>query len=101
MNQATYDKLPAAQRKAVDEVSGEVAARMFGRGWDQADRRGMAFMQASGVQFTAADAAFVKVVKERTAPLEAAWVTAAEAKGLKDPRKQLAEFRADIARLEK
>ena len=43
-------------KKAVDELSGEFAARMFGRGWDKVDRRGMAFMQAAGVQFTKADA---------------------------------------------
>ncbi len=101
MNQSTWDKLPPEQKKIVDEISGEAAARMFGRGWDQADRRGLAFMQASGVQFTAADAAFVRRVKERTAPLEEAWAQAAEGRGLKDARKLLAEFRADIARLEK
>ena len=63
MNQATYDKLPADGKKAIDELSGEFAARMFGRGWDKVDRRGMAFMQAAGVQFTKADAAFVKAVQ--------------------------------------
>jgi TRAP-type transport system periplasmic protein len=101
MNQATFDKLPADVKKAVDELSGEVAARMFGRGWDKVDRRGMAFMQAAGVQFTKADAAFVKAVQDKTAAVEARWAAAAEAKGLKDARKVLAEFRADIKQLEK
>ena len=36
-------------KKIVDEMSGEFAARMLGRGWDKVDRRGMAFMQAAGV----------------------------------------------------
>jgi hypothetical protein len=85
----------------VDELSGAAAARLFGRAWDMADRRGMAFMQASGVQFAAADAAFVKAVKERTAPVEDRWAQAAAAKGLKDPKQVLAEFRADISKLEK
>ena len=101
MNQATYDKLPADVRKAVDELSGEYAARMFGRGWDKVDRRGMAFMQAAGVQFTKADAAFVKAVQEKTAAVEDKWVGAAEAKGLKDAKKVLADFRAEIKKLEK
>ena len=100
MNPATYDKLPADVKKVVDEMSGEVAARMFGKGWDKVDRRGMAFMQAAGVQFTKADAAFVKVVKDKTQPLEDKWIQAAEAKGLKDAKKVLAEFRADIAKLQ-
>ena len=101
MNQGTWDKLPPEVKKAVDELSGEYAARMFGRGWDKVDRRGMAFMQAAGVQFTQADAAFVKAVQAQTAPVEDKWATAVEANGLKDAKKGLAEFRAEIKKLEK
>jgi TRAP-type transport system periplasmic protein len=100
MNSATYDKLPADVKKIVDEMSGEPTAKMFGRGWDKVDRRGMAFMQAAGVQFTKADPAFVKAVAERTAPLEAKWVAEAEKKGMKDAKKVLAEFRAEIKKLQ-
>jgi TRAP-type C4-dicarboxylate transport system substrate-binding protein len=101
MNQAAYDKLPADAKKAIDELSGESAARQFGRGWDKVDRRAMAFMQAAGVQFTPADAAFVKSVQDKTGPVEDRWATAAEAKGLKDAKKVLSEFRAEIKKLEK
>ena len=101
MNQAAFDKLPADVKKAVDELSGETAARMFGRGWDKVDRRGMAFMQAAGVQFTKADPAFVKAVQDKTGAVEDRWATAAEAKGLKDAKKVLTEFRAEIKKLEK
>jgi TRAP-type transport system periplasmic protein len=101
MNQATYDKQPADVKKAIDELSGEYAARMFGRGWDKVDRRGMAFMQAAGVQFTKADPAFVKVVQDKTGAVEDKWAAAAEAKGLKDAKKVLAEYRAEIKKLEK
>jgi TRAP-type transport system periplasmic protein len=101
MNQAAYDKLPADVKKAVDELSGEYAARMFGRGWDKVDRRGMAFMQAAGVQFSKADASFVKAVQDKIGPVEDRWAAAAEAKGLKNAKKVLAEFRAEIKKLEK
>jgi TRAP-type C4-dicarboxylate transport system substrate-binding protein len=101
MNQAKYDALPADLKKAVDELSGEHAARLIGRGWDKVDRQGLAYMQASGVQFRAADAAFVKAVKDRTAPLEDTWVKAAADRGLKDPKKVLVDYRADIAKQEK
>jgi TRAP-type C4-dicarboxylate transport system substrate-binding protein len=101
MNQAKYDSLPPDVKKAVDEMSGEFAARMMGKGWDKVDRRGMAFMQAAGVQFTKADASFVKTVKEKTDPLVDTWAKAAEAKGMKDPKKALADFRAEIKKLEK
>jgi TRAP-type transport system periplasmic protein len=35
MNQAKYDALPPDVKKAVDEISGEFAARMFGQGLGQ------------------------------------------------------------------
>jgi TRAP-type transport system periplasmic protein len=100
MNQAKYDALDAASKKAVDELSGEFAARLFGKGWDKVDRRGLAFMQAAGVQMAKADAAFVKTVGDKTAPLVDTWAKAAEAKGMKDPKKALADMRADIAKLQ-
>jgi len=101
MNQAKFDALPPDVKKAIDEMSGEFAARMYGRGWDKVDRRGMAFMQANGVTFTRADAAFVNTVKAKIAPLEDNWAKAAETKGMKDPKKVLADFRAEIAKLQK
>ena len=101
MNQAKYDALPPDVKKVVDELSGEVAARLYGQAWDKVDRRGLAFMQASGVQMGKADASFVKAVAEKTAPLVDAWSKAAEAKGMKDPKKVLADMRADIAKLQR
>jgi TRAP-type C4-dicarboxylate transport system substrate-binding protein len=101
MNPAKYDKLSAEDKKAVDALSGEVAARMFGRNWDKTDRRAFAMMQVNGVQVTQADAKFVKDVKAKTQSLEQNWAKAAEAKGLKNAAKVLAEFRAEIAKLEK
>jgi TRAP-type C4-dicarboxylate transport system substrate-binding protein len=101
MNKAKYDSLSPELKKAVDSISGEHAARMIGRGWDKVDRRGMAFMQAAGVQFTAAGPDFVKEVKRRAAPLEDRWAKAAAERGMKDPRKALAEFRAEIEKQEK
>jgi TRAP-type C4-dicarboxylate transport system substrate-binding protein len=37
MNQARYDKLSPQEKKAVDAISGEPAARLFGRAWDSVD----------------------------------------------------------------
>jgi TRAP-type transport system periplasmic protein len=101
MNQARYEKLSPDEKKAVDAISGETAARILGRNWDKVDRRGMALMQVNGVQMVRADAKFVADVKAKTAPLEQKWVKDAEAKGLKDAAKVLAEFRSEIAKAEK
>ncbi|MDB5871759.1 MAG: Lactate-binding periplasmic protein precursor, partial [Ramlibacter sp.] len=101
MNQGRYDKLSADEKKAVDAISGETAARLFGRAWDKVDLRATALMQANGVQITKADAKFVADVKSKTSALEQKWVSEAAAKGLKDPAKVLAEFRSEIAKQEK
>jgi TRAP-type transport system periplasmic protein len=101
MNQAKYDALTAEEKKAVDAISGEVAARIFGRGWDKVDRRATGLMQANGVLITKADAAFVADIKSKTSGLETKWVADAEAKGMKGAAKVLADFRAEIAKAEK
>jgi TRAP-type transport system periplasmic protein len=101
MNPAKYDKMSPDEKKAVDAASGEVAARIIGRSWDKFDRRAYALMQANNVQIVKADAKFVADVKSRTSALEAKWVQDAKAKGLKDPAKVLAEFRAEIAKQSK
>ncbi len=101
MNQARYDKLSADEKKAIDAISGETYARMFGRAWDKVDLRATALMQANGVQVTKADAKFVADIKAKTSGLEAKWVADAQAAGLKDAAKVLAEFRTEIARQEK
>jgi TRAP-type C4-dicarboxylate transport system substrate-binding protein len=96
MNQAKYDSLPVDVKKVVDELSGDWAAKFFGQAWDRVDRRGMAYLQAAGVQVHKADPAFVKAVAEKTAPLVDNWAKAAEAKGMKDPKKALADLRNEI-----
>lgn len=101
MNQARYDALSPDLKKAVDDASGEVAARLLGRHWDKVDRRAYALMQANAVQVTRADAKFVADVKAKTSALEQKWAKDAEARGLKDAAKVLAEFRAEIAKQSK
>ena len=101
MNQGKYDKLTSEEKKAVDAISGEVAARILGRQWDKADRRAYGLMQANGVEITKADAKFVADVKTKTSALEQKWEKEAEAKGLKNAAKVLADFRAEIAKASK
>ncbi len=101
MNQARYDKLTPDEKKAIDAVSGEMAARIFGRGWDKVDRRAVALMQANSVQITKADASFVADVKAKTASLESKWIADANTKGLPNAKAALAEFRAEIGKAEK
>ncbi len=101
MNKVRYDKLAADEKKAVDAISGETAARIFGRHWDAVDRRGLALMQAGNIQVVRASPSFLAEVRGKTAPLEQKWLGDAAAKGLKEPAKVLAEFRSEIAKQEK
>ena len=98
MNEGTWNKIPKADQAAIEKLSGETAARMFGRGWDSVDRRANAFMQSAGVVNTLAAKPFVDEIRGKTLPLEQKWITDAKAKGLANADQVLKEFRAEIAR---
>lgn len=100
MNQDKYKALSAQDKAVVDKLSGEVAARMFGEGWDKVDAASRDGAQkAQGVSRIVADKAFVKAVMDKQDYLETKWAASAQVKGLKDPKKVLAEFRAEIAKV--
>ena len=100
MNQAKYNALSAQDKAVVDKLSGEPAARMFGQGWDKVDEASRNGAQkAQGVARIQADKAFVKAVADKQDYLETKWAASAQVKGLKEPKKVLAEFRAEIAKV--
>lgn len=100
MNPATWAKIPKADQAAIDKLSGEVAARLWGKFWDDADVRSKALQQAAGIVTTQADPKFVADFKAKTTSVEAEWIKEAEAKGLKNAGAVLKEFRAEIAKLQ-
>jgi TRAP-type C4-dicarboxylate transport system substrate-binding protein len=101
MNPAKYNSLSADDKKVVDDLSGEAVARRFGKAWDRVDDLALTNMQKNGVKVIKADNSFVSGVTVRVNKLERDWAQAAKAKGLKDPAGTLAEFRAEIAKLQK
>ena len=101
MNPNTYQKLSAQDRKIVDELSGEYAAKHFGGYWDKADAQSLENMQKGGVKITAASPAFVRDVTVRISKLERDWIAQAKEAGLDNPSGVLSEFRAEIAKLQK
>ncbi|RPH45301.1 MAG: TRAP transporter substrate-binding protein [Burkholderiales bacterium] len=98
MNEGTWNKISKADQAAIEKLSGEAGARLFGRGWDAVDRRANAFMQSAGVVNTLASKAFVDEIRGKTAPLEQKWIADAKAKGLTNAEQVLKEFRAEIAK---
>ena len=99
MNPATWAKIGKADQAAIDKLSGEYAARHFGKYWDEEDDKSLAEQKKLGVQMVQADAKFVADFKAKTGPVEAAWVAEAEAKGLKGAAVILQEFRAEILKV--
>jgi TRAP-type C4-dicarboxylate transport system substrate-binding protein len=100
MNPATWAKIPKADQEAIKKLSGEAAARHFGKYWDDEDTKSRAAQQVAGIQTVEADAKFVADFKAKTAGIEADWVKDAQAKGLKNAAAVLKEFRAEIAKLQ-
>ncbi len=99
MNEAVWQRIGAPDRAAIDALSGEVTARAFGRGFDNADRRALAFMQAKGIQSVQASKSLVDDVRTRTQGLEQNWFRDARARGLTTADAILREYRAEVAKL--
>jgi TRAP-type C4-dicarboxylate transport system substrate-binding protein len=98
MNEGTWNKISKADQAAIEKLSGEAAARLFGRGWDSVDRRSNAFMQTAGVVHTVAGKPFVEEIRGKTSALEQKWVADAKGKGLANAEQVIKEFRAEIAK---
>jgi len=99
MNPAAYDKLSPADKKVIDDWSGEKLARLIGKFWDRGDEIGREALKANNVPTITADAAFLKELNTKIGPLEESWFKLAAEKGV-DGRKVLAEFRAEIKKVE-
>jgi TRAP-type C4-dicarboxylate transport system substrate-binding protein len=98
MNEGTWNRISKADQAAIEKLSGEYAARLFGRGWDGVDRRANAFMQSAGVVHTVAGKPFIDEIRTKTLPLEQKWVADAKGKGLANADQVLKEFRAEIGK---
>jgi TRAP-type C4-dicarboxylate transport system substrate-binding protein len=98
MNEDKWNKLPKEDQAALEKISGEWIARLAGKSWDEADRKGLDALKKSGVKIVSADAAFAAEVKKRSAPIIEAWVKQASAKGV-DAAAVLAEFREELKKV--
>ena len=98
MNEEKWNKLPKQDQEALEKISGEHLARLAGRSWDEADKRGLEALKKSGVKIVDANTELVAEVKKRSAPIIDDWVKKASAKGI-DAAKVLAEFRDELKKV--
>ena len=99
MNPDKYNKMSPADKKVIDDWSGEKLARLIGKHWDRGDQIGREALKANNVPTITADAAFLSALNTKIGPLEDAWYKLASEKGV-DGKKVLAEFRAEIKKVE-
>jgi TRAP-type C4-dicarboxylate transport system substrate-binding protein len=95
MNEEKWNKLPKQDQEAIEKLSGEHIARLAGRSWDEADKRGLEAAKKAGIKVVNAEPALVAEVRKRSAPIIDDWVQKANAKGV-DAATILAEFREEL-----
>src|SRR6266571_1704511 len=100
-NQAKWNQIPEADRKAIQPLLGEALARRSGRAWDAADAKGEAAVREAKIPIVIASAQFRAEIKAKTEPLEREWIERkARPKGV-DGEAVLKALRAEIAKLQK
>lgn len=92
MNQAKWEGLSEADRKAIEDVSGESFAKLVGAAWNKADEVAISKIEKDGVKIYPASDAFLAEVAKLSGKLEADWVAAMSERGL-DGTAALAAFR--------
>jgi TRAP-type C4-dicarboxylate transport system substrate-binding protein len=95
VNQAKWDALSPADKKAIDSVSGEVIARLAGAMWDKADADGKKGLLKLGTQFHVASPAMMKDLHGKLDSMTAEWIAKANKKGV-DGKAALAYFEAQV-----
>ena len=96
VNLDTWKKIPAADRKAIERVSGENFGRVMGAMWDRSEQRGAALLKKTGAKIAQLPAADMAKLKVQAAGFEKAWLKKVAAKGI-DGAAALKMLRAEIA----
>jgi TRAP-type C4-dicarboxylate transport system substrate-binding protein len=81
MNAARYESLPPDLRALLDQTTGPDAAERLGRAWDEAERRGKAYMTDSKAVIAPLAADRVEAMRVKLAPLRDSSIDAAEKAG--------------------
>ena len=98
MNEDKWNKLPKQDQEAIAKLSGEHLARFAGKSWDTADQAGLEALKKGNVKIVEADAALLREVRTRSAPIIDDWIKRASAKGI-DAAKVLAEFHEEVKKV--
>ncbi len=98
INKQVWLRLSRADRAVISAVSGEAAARLFGRAADLYEASLQTRLAAEGVMVTQASPAQVKRVRQRVRLVRQAWIATARDRGLSKAASVLAEHQRLLGR---
>jgi TRAP-type transport system periplasmic protein len=98
ISEERFNKIPKQDQDALLQLSGERLARRIGSDWDKSENLAVEAMRANNIQVVNASPALVKEIRDRTSPLEQAWIKEASGKGV-DPAQALAALRDEIKKV--
>ncbi len=100
MNKKKYELLPAAHKKALEDVGGVAGAKILGQGWDAADVTGVEFAKKHNGKITVLSDAEVKRWKEKISFMDDEWIAQMKKKGI-DGKALLDDLRETVAKYSK
>lgn len=99
MNRDKFSQLSPEDQEIIMRLSGENFARMAGRSYDQVANKATDVIKEHHISLHAAPESLLADIRDRTAPMESAWIANAGKKGV-DGRKAIDELRALAAEFE-
>lgn len=100
INRAVWERLDADERRVLDAVGGEHAARLFAQAADRFEESLGDLLAESGMQWHDADAVAVAALRERLVPMTSEWISAAQNAGLPSARRVLGEYRRTVEQVQ-
>ena len=97
INQPKWSAIAAADRAAIQKISGEILSRTAGRNWDAAAAKSREALKPAGVEVTMAEGAYFEELQAKLRYLEDEWLKKAAATGV-DGKAALADLRANVAK---
>lgn len=98
MNERKWNQISPADQEAINKISGEHIARMFGGKWNEAEQKAIKTLTEAGLKTYHVEGEELAKLKDDLAFLEENWVKAADKKKV-DGKEALEYFRAQIEEL--
>ncbi|MDN5925629.1 MAG: TRAP transporter substrate-binding protein [Hyphomicrobiales bacterium] len=96
INEAKWDSISEADRKAITAISGEALAAKAGENYAASENEAYGKLKADGVTIEDANPELTSQLEKTLAPIDEKWVETAKQDGLDNAETILGEFRAEL-----